>query len=212
MCDDDSRRASIIVRFKFPSVLLVYYLSPPLLQDISYFITVLRGNHLLCVSSDLVESLENSTPFCQVTGDGYIYKVMHASCFTIIYAGTMYFIIPVIVSMFWLFHTITIFWKVWFPIHARKFEQRGNNKYLHIAVIVLALASSVLSVGVAFGTGGFVISAFPPSLNGCYGTRNLDASFYTLILPLCIINAMGVTTVFLTFYRMKAVLSKAGSL
>ena len=66
-------RESIIVRFKFPSVLLIYYLSPPLLLDINYFINVLGEDRLLCKWSDLVESLENSTPFCQVTGEGYTY-------------------------------------------------------------------------------------------------------------------------------------------
>ena len=100
----------------------------------------------------------------------------------------------------WLFHTTSIFWKVWFPVHARQFEISGYTKYIHIATIVIALTFSTIPVGAAFGTGGYVINTLIPGLRNCVA-RNSDAYFYSFILPICIIIAIGITLILLTLWK-----------
>ena len=72
------------------------------------------------------------------------------------------------ISYWWFFHTLTIFWNVWFPVHARNFKISGYTKYLHFAIILITLTLSTIPVGAALGTGGYVISVHPPSLNYCF--------------------------------------------
>lgn len=103
-------------------------------------------------------------------------------------------------SYWWFFHTMTIFWKVWFPIHARNFKVNGHIKYLHLIIIGLALTFPIIPVGAALGTGGYVISAYPPSLNYCF-PRSSDTFFYTFILPFCIIFSIGTTFNLLTLWK-----------
>ena len=101
------------------------------------------------------------------------------------------------VDFWWLFHTIILFWKVWFPVHAKQFKY---EKYLHIMIIIIALTFPILPIGAAFGTGGYVITTFPP-LNNCFA-RNPAASFYPFILPKCIIFPTGITLTLLTIWKL----------
>ena len=117
-------------------------------------------------------------------------------------AGTLTLYINILFSVFWLFHTITIFWIVWFPIHSRQFEQRGHNKYLHTAVVLVALLFPIIPVGAAFGSGGFVIASFPPVLSGGCFNRDGIVLFYTFIFLFCIIFPTGVTIILLTFWKL----------
>ena len=55
-------------RYKFPSILLVYFLLSPMILDITYLIQLFGREALFCRSSDLLETIENSTPFCSFTG------------------------------------------------------------------------------------------------------------------------------------------------
>ena len=100
-------------------------------------------------------------------------------------------------SYWWFFHTVSVFWNVWFPIHARYFKIRGHFKYIHIAVVMITLTFSMIPIGVAFGTGGYVII---PGLSSCT-TRNPDAYFYSFVLPLCILYAIGMTLIILILWR-----------
>ena len=75
-----------------------------------------------------------------------------------------------------------IFWKVWFPTNAKGAEINGYTKYVHGATVTISLVLSLLPVGTALGTGGYVISVFPAYLNYCY-PRNA-ATFFTLLFYL----------------------------
>ena len=108
------------------------------------------------------------------------------------------------ISYWWFFHTLTIFWNVWFPVHARSFKISGYTKYLHIAIILITLTLSTIPVGAALGTGGYVISVHPPSLNYCF-PRNPDALFYAFIFPFCIVSPTGVTVNLLTVWKLLAI-------
>ena len=112
-------------------------------------------------------------------------------------------------SYWWFFHTVSVFWKVWFPIHARQLKIMGHIKYIHMAIVVITLILSMIPIGVAFGTGGYVIYGLIPGLSSCL-TRNPDAYFYSFVLPLCILYIIGMTLIILilwTILRMKLHLS-----
>ena len=100
-------------------------------------------------------------------------------------------------SYWWFFHTVSVFWKVWFPIHARQFKIRGHIKYIHIAVVIITLTFSMIPIGVAFGTGGYTLL---PVLLSCI-TRKPDAYIYSFVLPLCVLYAIGMTLIILILWR-----------
>ncbi len=56
------------IRYRFPSILLVYFLVSPIIFDVTYLIGLAGRDALFCRSSDLLETIENSTPFCSFTG------------------------------------------------------------------------------------------------------------------------------------------------
>ena len=62
-------------RFKFPSVLLVYYLSVPIIDDVVFFVRSIGSDSLFCHSPDLFETIAQPTPFCIMTG-GYVMVYM----------------------------------------------------------------------------------------------------------------------------------------
>ena len=56
-------------RLKFPSILLVYFLSALLVSDMVIIINLAEQGSLLCQNSvDLTEIIEHPTPFCSFLG------------------------------------------------------------------------------------------------------------------------------------------------
>ena len=58
----------VFYRYRFPSILLVYFLVTPIIFDVTYLIGLAGRDALYCRSSDLLETIEKSTPFCYFTG------------------------------------------------------------------------------------------------------------------------------------------------
>ena len=46
----------------------MYFLVSPIIFDVTYLIGLAGRDTLFCRSSDLLETIENSTPFCSFTG------------------------------------------------------------------------------------------------------------------------------------------------
>ena len=103
-------------------------------------------------------------------------------------------------AYWWMFLTVMIFWKVWFPTDAKHAEVNGCMKYIHIAIAAISLLLSLIPVAAALGTGGYVISSFPVFLNYCY-PRSSIVFFYAFILPFCINRPVGSTFNLATLYR-----------
>ena len=85
-----------------------------------------------------------------------------------------------------------VFFAVTFPFQARSFQSKGYYKYIHAVMLIVALIIPWIAVGVAFGTGGFQLTRFPTIF--CY-SANTDVTFYALILPICIILAIGISMI-----------------
>ena len=92
-----------------------------------------------------------------------------------------------------------------FPFHAMHFETRGYFRYIHIAMIIAAIVLPLESVGAILGTGGLTIPRFPPA--SCFAVET-DATFYSYVLPVSIIQSIGVSLITIILW----VLIKVGTL
>lgn len=116
----------------------------------------------------------------------------------------------------WLFHTVTLFWKVAFPFHARSFDVTRRTKYIHIACVIagiliplIPIIASVATSAVDFKSGpstnisfldgglGFRVTRFPPIL--CTGSDR-DVVFYSVVLPLDISLTIGCSLLIIMFW------------
>ena len=64
----------IACRFKFPSILLVYCISIPIILDVTHFIGLAGRRSLFCQSASL---FDDPTPFCSFTGMRTIFFMKH---------------------------------------------------------------------------------------------------------------------------------------
>ena len=128
------------------------------------------------------------------------------------------------VGLWWFILTVALFWKVWFPFHAKSYEVKHKNKYIHITCAILGLLiplvpiialmcsfavqlESAESPGTDFVSGGMGFSTvrFPPL--PCNG-NNKSVVFYTIILPTNILLASGITLTILIFWLVHKVSPK----
>ena len=93
-----------------------------------------------------------------------------------------------------------------FPFHARTYETRGYFRYIHIVMVIAAIVLPLESVGVLLGTGGLTIPRFPPV--ACFA-RETDASYFAFVLPISIVNAIGVSLVIIILW---VVITKVGNM
>ena len=97
---------------------------------------------------------------------------------------------------------VSLFWKIRFPFHARSFETAHRIKYIHITMVIVGLVLPTLPVIVAFTAGnpstrGFGLTRFPPIL--CTSLQS-DPTFYSLVLPINIVLAIGVPLLIVLFW------------
>ena len=127
---------TLTCRFKFPSILLAYHISIPIILDLTHF-TGLAGRHsLFCRSTSL---FGDPTPFCSFIGAELAFSLYILICLQVsnkspayyidniiiyypgIITGVVYHFVYTSISIVWIFLILMVFWKVWFPIHARRF-------------------------------------------------------------------------------------------
>lgn len=127
-------------------------------------------------------------------------------------------------TVLWLCHTTTLFWKIRFPFHARSFEVARRTKYIHAACILAALIvplvpiiasvvdnavemQSSTSSNISFLEGGlgYGLTRFPPIL--CTPT-DADVTFYSVVLPIDISLMIGCTLLVIMFWIVHKVSSR----
>ncbi len=104
------------------------------------------------------------------------------------------------ITLCWLFHVSSIFWKVTFPFQARKYQP--HQKYFHVVLGVASLLIPIPSIIAAFATKGYSIIRFPPLL--C-GVTDLNTQYYSLWLLLNIILGVGITLLIITAWKVHKV-------
>ena len=137
---------------------------------------------------------------------------------TLFLSGILYSYILLQLTLWWLFHTSAVLWKIMFPLHARSFNSSGKTKYIHIACVIAGVVIPLVPVvvtmadfamevqsnaflqaaNVTFVSGGlgFVMDRAPPILCKGYSPSVL---FYTFLLPIILIFFVVIPEVILVF-------------
>ena len=124
---------------------------------------------------------------------------MYRQC-TVLIAGVVYHFVYTSISIVWTFLTLMVFWKVWFPIHARTFDHTLWYKMIHLVIVITAIVGPVVPIASAFATGGYTVTNFPP-IFACFAS-NPAAAFYPFILVFCIVFPTGLTLILLTIWKL----------
>ena len=111
-------------------------------------------------------------------------------CF--IFAGAVFHYCALQQVFIWFFHVVVMFWGIKFPFSSRRFRKKGYAKYLHLSLVLLLFVLPVITLVVGFETGGYSMPRFPPTT--CLAV-NPDAAFYSFILPITVIMALGISLV-----------------
>ena len=90
----------------------------------------------------------------------------------------------------WFFHVAVIFWGIKFPFSSTQLKIKGYANYLHVSIVFLSFVLPIIPVVVGFENGGYSMPRFPPTT--CLAV-NLDATFYSFILPITVITAVGIS-------------------
>ena len=129
--------------------------------------------------------------------------------------------------LWWLFHTAIIFWKVVFPFHARSFLISSKKKVVHTICLTIGILLPILPIIISitkFGVDlqdeyenstasfrnnlflsrgmGYISAISPPLL--CTGS-DLEVIFYTIVLPIEVILAVGCTMMIIILWTLHRV-------
>ena len=143
---------------------------------------------ILCTSESLLESMENPSPFCVISGELnqslYHGSVIHNSRF---YAGIVNTYLLVQITFWGTFHTLGLTWGVVFPFHYRRFKAEGKVKYIHTATVILGLVLPAISTLVP------LIDGYTVVLSSAYDcvTPNMATTFFATILPVTSLLAVS---------------------
>ena len=107
------------------------------------------------------------------------------------------------VSVVWIFLILVVFWGVWFPIHARRYEHTLQHKMIHVVIIITAIVGPIIPIVSALTTGGYTVTSFPP-IFACFAS-NPAAAFYPFVMALCIALPIGFTLILLTIWKLISV-------
>ena len=126
-------------------------------------------------------------------------------------------------TMWWIFHTSTLFWKLVFPLHAQ--SMLGKIKYIHITCVILgfllplvpiisSMAKFAMDPSNTFGNSSNPRSRSDSFISGGLGfgptrfptvvcsSSDPDVIFYSLIVPIDIVLACGCTMLIIIFWSL----------
>ena len=141
------------------------------------------------------------------------------------FAGISFAYIIFQLAVWWILHILVLFWMVFFPFQSQRYRTSRKLKYIHAVCFIIGLLlplttviASMSEFGVQsrnnaengtsatdlFLSGGLGYSSmrFPPIL--C-GPSDGNVAFYSLILPLDIIQAVGTTALLFVLWRVHRV-------
>ena len=104
--------------------------------------------------------------------------------------------------LWWFFHVLAVFWKIEFPLHAKRAESAHLMRYVHLTMVVLGLILPLVPVIATLATTGFGLIRFPAIL--C-GGRSANATFYALVLPIVLLLQVGITLLGVMFWTIHKV-------
>ena len=96
------------------------------------------------------------------------------------------------------FHALGLGWSIFFPFHYRRFKVNERIKYIHAATLVLSLVVPAIPALLPLIHGYTVISG---SSELCV-VRDIDSTYYTLVLPISILMATATSVLIILFWRL----------
>ena len=106
-------------------------------------ITPIDHYKLYCTSDTITDILNNSSPFCIISGMliYYCHVKLRVKSFVFTILGAVFHYLLLNITLWWFFHVCSIFYKVMFPLKAKQYERK--DKYIHL---VLFLAGKQLTL------------------------------------------------------------------
>ena len=182
-----------------PTIFIVYQTVLAMALALLVLVGVSAQKRLFCRSKNLMESVKKPTPFCFITGE-INYNIKLRIYDAPLNPGVAFYYIVLQLMLWWVLHTIAMFWSVAWPLHAREFS-KSKIIFLHfVLVFVSIILSAVPVVIVVFvsstpgGRGGFIITHAPPIL--CTGF-DVHTNQWAFVFPTSLMLASGIT--FLVF-------------
>ena len=115
-------------------------------------------------------------------------------------------------ALWWLMVTVTLFWKICFPLDLQIREAKKQTKYIHLGFSLVGLLVPLIPVIAVlahfrvqnpslsdFVSGGLGFNSVRSPPLAC-NTASVNLIFYTTILPITFILAVGLTLVLLIFW------------
>ena len=94
-------------------------------------ISAIDRNKLFCSSISLLDTLDNPTPYCIISGNTEIIRAL--SYYT---KGALFHYAIVNWILWWFFLVLTLFHRIAFPFHAHRMTKDKKDKYVFIAVVI----------------------------------------------------------------------------
>lgn len=165
--------------FNFPSVFMLFMVTDYFIAALIVIIAAVDRTNLLCSSTSLIESYNNPSVFCVVSGAIYQYTLLN-------------------MTLWWFFHVSVFLYKVLFPLHAKQIEKLGRQKYIMAALIFLGFLLPLPGIVISLSTEEYEyrLVQFPPSVCSPYG----EIKFYFTILVINVLVEIGVCFLIIIFW------------
>ncbi|XP_065890808.1 uncharacterized protein [Dysidea avara] len=169
------RRKTMLI---FPQVLAVYTTIGAVILAIFIMISYIGGQERLYCSHDALHlSILEPSIFTQISG--FVFQ------FCLLF-----------MAITWFLHLFHLFLGIQFPFWSRFLSEKKWKLRLHIVELTSAIFLSGIAPTAFVSASEYTLGRFPP----LFALPSSEVAFYTMMLPLTIILAVGVNMAFLSFW------------
>ena len=102
------------------------------------------------------------------------------------------------VALWWIFHLSMVFCAVFWPFKYNYWKQLGYFKYIHTVMVAAGIILPIIPVIICLKVDGYVLYLILPN---CV-PRNIQSAFYSYLLPMIIVVAIGLYLLILIFWKL----------
>ena len=130
-------------RFRFPSILLIYWLAAALVYDSGRLVQC-------CASDDYFENGDNPGVLCIAQGR-FLNPALNICIGCYYSVDLILYFVACLLILFPLFHTMVLFTKVWFPVRSKNYLATYHHR-IHFGIALLSLILPWIGVGAIAAT------------------------------------------------------------